>query len=733
MKKLFTLLMLMVCSIGAAWAEEFIVGRTLEYSSTPTDYTIVSNDNAIVTLVDGNGSSGTGKGVFYKTTTETKINAKCYRDKNSAGNLTAFNEECYAGFKLVIAEGYKVKLSNLAAKVAVGNNFTYKVILADDNKVIYTSADKAISSYNKTTAKNLDATITPADEIWLEGTVYVRLHYWNTGNSGSKYLVPLSLTLTGDIQKKAEVVGETATIKSVAINDTEISADALLTLVNEKTLTVDDKYFETPTVSFVKHVVTNYADGSTSERDEIEKVEATKTEDGFSASISIGSDVYTINMGLNKAVSLTADVNSIELVSEKILTATQTVNISGYNLLDKVVVSIPDVEGLSVTPAELPLIDGSVNGSITLNYTSVNDVPATTVNLTVTSGETTIKIPVTYSSTAGVTDIVSVGEATEWNFKVAGTADILSPQSSELVAMANVDGFADDFNYSALKGQGQYFYRQSNKCFQGRTIVFNTTVPGIVEVSFSNTGGNPARSLKINETSANETGATSASADAAKGVVKVTTGDVIITGYEVSSGEGKDVRIYSIKFTPDQTISISNAKFATCVANSNLDFTSSDVTAYAVTGVTATTVELTKVEKVKAGQAVVVGAEAAGNYDIPVATEDFEGTESLMKSSTEKVKVTEENSHYIVANGDNGVGFYPVMVETEIPAGKGYLTVETANAAKFLSFGLDATGISEVKAAATESNGEIYNLNGQRVAAPSKGLYIMNGKKVIFK
>ena len=184
---------------------------------------------------------------------------------------------------------------------------------------------------------------------------------------------------------------------------------------------------------------------------------------------------------------------------------------------------------------------------------------------------------------------------------------------------------------------------------------------------------------------------------------------------------------------PDQTITITDAKFATCVANSNLDFTSSDVTAYAVTGVTATTVELTKVEKVKAGQAVVVGAEAAGNYDIPVATEDFEGTESLMKSSTEKVKVTEENSHYIVANGDNGVGFYPVMVETEIPAGKGYLTVETANAAKFLSFGLDATGISEVKAAATENNGEIYNLNGQRVAAPSKGLYIMNGKKVIFK
>lgn len=178
-----------------------------------------------------------------------------------------------------------------------------------------------------------------------------------------------------------------------------------------------------------------------------------------------------------------------------------------------------------------------------------------------------------------------------------------------------------------------------------------------------------------------------------------------------------------------QTVAISDAKFATCVAGSNLDFAGTDVTAYAVTNVTATTVELTEVEKVAKGQVVVIGAAEAGEYEIPMTTKAVTVTESLMKSSDTDVNVDTEN-YYIVADGEEGVGFYLVKTGTAIPAGKGYLVVESA--AKFIGLGLGATGINEVKASA-ENNGEIYNLNGQRVATPAKGLYIMNGKKVIFK
>ena len=51
-----------------------------------------------------------------------------------------------------------------------------------------------------------------------------------------------------------------------------------------------------------------------------------------------------------------------------------------------------------------------------------------------------------------------------------------------------------------------------------------------------------------------------------------------------------------------------------------------------------------------------------------------------------------------------------------------------------LSFGDDITGVSEVKVQKKEvTNGEYYDLMGRRVANPTKGLYIVNGKKVFIK
>ena len=44
-----------------------------------------------------------------------------------------------------------------------------------------------------------------------------------------------------------------------------------------------------------------------------------------------------------------------------------------------------------------------------------------------------------------------------------------------------------------------------------------------------------------------------------------------------------------------------------------------------------------------------------------------------------------------------------------------------------------ATAISRVEARQKAANGEFFNLAGQRVAQPTKGLYIINGKKVVIK
>ena len=73
--------------------------------------------------------------------------------------------------------------------------------------------------------------------------------------------------------------------------------------------------------------------------------------------------------------------------------------------------------------------------------------------------------------------------------------------------------------------------------------------------------------------------------------------------------------------------------------------------------------------------------------------------------------------------------------------GKAYLSSTTAltapNASRIaLVFDDETTGIEAIDVTpetVKEGAREYYNLNGQRVMNPGKGLYIVNGKKVIMK
>jgi hypothetical protein len=60
--------------------------------------------------------------------------------------------------------------------------------------------------------------------------------------------------------------------------------------------------------------------------------------------------------------------------------------------------------------------------------------------------------------------------------------------------------------------------------------------------------------------------------------------------------------------------------------------------------------------------------------------------------------------------------------------------VGAADARTFIGFDDEGTTTAIDRIAAEKMvNGEVYNLQGQRVAQPTKGLYIVNGKKVVMK
>ena len=74
------------------------------------------------------------------------------------------------------------------------------------------------------------------------------------------------------------------------------------------------------------------------------------------------------------------------------------------------------------------------------------------------------------------------------------------------------------------------------------------------------------------------------------------------------------------------------------------------------------------------------------------------------------------------------------MTSGSIAAGKAYLKIAAATARNLdVTFADEATGISAALMNKETMNNEVYNLKGQRVAAPMKGLYIVNGKKMVIK
>lgn len=73
---------------------------------------------------------------------------------------------------------------------------------------------------------------------------------------------------------------------------------------------------------------------------------------------------------------------------------------------------------------------------------------------------------------------------------------------------------------------------------------------------------------------------------------------------------------------------------------------------------------------------------------------------------------------------------------TVVPAFKGYLDLTGTGVdvnALSLIFADDATGVENIKAAGTEKAAAIYDLSGRRVSSPKKGIYIVNGTKVLIK
>ena len=142
--------------------------------------------------------------------------------------------------------------------------------------------------------------------------------------------------------------------------------------------------------------------------------------------------------------------------------------------------------------------------------------------------------------------------------------------------------------------------------------------------------------------------------------------------------------------------------------------------------------ELTEVADgiIPAGNAVVLkstqakitlaGSTAAASV---LANNDLQG-------SDEAQTLDADQTYYVLSGTNDVVGFYK-FTGAQLGAHKAYITLPADAAVKALTFGEGATGIALVERGVAD--GVWYSLQGVRVAQPTKGIYLRNGKKVVVK
>ena len=149
---------------------------------------------------------------------------------------------------------------------------------------------------------------------------------------------------------------------------------------------------------------------------------------------------------------------------------------------------------------------------------------------------------------------------------------------------------------------------------------------------------------------------------------------------------------------------------------------------------------------IKANNGVLLLGEAGKSYDLwaysgriasgmPIATADNKdyGNDNRLEPVVEK-KHYESGYYFVLQNNE----FHSILVEgdeVKVPAGKAVLHLGNNHAgakAKVLRIDDSATAISGTPEKSGLSD-EIYDLSGRKVSKATKGIYIINGRKMVVK
>jgi hypothetical protein len=174
-------------------------------------------------------------------------------------------------------------------------------------------------------------------------------------------------------------------------------------------------------------------------------------------------------------------------------------------------------------------------------------------------------------------------------------------------------------------------------------------------------------------------------------------------------------------------VTIGESGWRTLVSSQNVSLPSG-VKAYIVTESSLSTVVLQAVASVKANEPYLLNG-PAGNCTLTVIDTPAEPTGNLLQITD----ASTSNDVYVLSKKGDEVGFRR-WTGGNLGAGRVYLPAPAADAREFISFSDgETTAINDVRGKMSDVRGDYFDLSGRKVVQPTKGLYIVNGKKFVIK
>lgn len=406
---------------------------------------------------------------------------------------------------------------------------------------------------------------------------------------------------------------------------------------------------------------------------------------------------------------------------------------SGTVSLESGNTDIATVDGLTITPVAVGVVTITVNTASSAMY---NEGSAT-FNLTIDApaGKTAaVKGSTTSTATLDFTD------NTEWGFPTSKEVDENTyDDGTYAITLTGTAGNGYSFNSNSTSTDNYLILGQS-----GATLTFQAFDKFVTQIDVtgrSGASGKVTQNIYVGSTavSTETTGATGKNEYAIAAAYQAP-GNVYTL--KVTNGNNTQITEIVIHFTDvaTATVTLNKYGYATYCSVNPIDFSNtSGYTAWRVSGIENETITFEKITgKIKGGQGVLLynkNADGVNTSEVTVkfagGTTEFDENENKFVGTTAPTYV-EDNTYY----GLSGNTFKKVNAGT-VPAGKALLPASVISGADVKAFtfvfdGDDADGIKSLTPALSKGEGTVYDLSGRRVQKPTKGLYIVNGKKILF-